>query len=208
MGRTNIHPAGALVKNAGVSFEEIAWIDYARQLVYIINNPLGQEDLDRYTDVLREYKVGSWIQKSEDNREHFAYCQGDRSLTVPKINVSNGMQKPGGERRPYGGFRIAQDNLSEDYGPEETELAYILIIQGQTGNSRCKLVVETSHDRASSAMMYEALNGYSTVFSAAILKANLAKLRNQAYALKLVQDSKTLKTIDCDLDSQCIGFWC
>jgi hypothetical protein len=208
MVRSNIHRTHDLVKKAGRSFEEIAFIDYARQLVYIITKALVQEDLDRYTDVLRECKVGSWIQKSQDNRESFVSCPGDRSLTVPKIIVSNGMQNPGSEIHLYAGSRVAQDNLSEDYGPEETKLAYILVIQGQTGDSKCKLVVETSLDGATSAMMYEALNGYSTVFSAAMLKSDLAKLRNQAYALKAVQDRKSLRTVDGSQDCQCIGFWC
>ncbi|KAJ9634080.1 hypothetical protein H2201_009056 [Coniosporium apollinis] len=208
MGRTNIHRAQSLLNRAGTSFEEVAFIPDAERLVYIISGALTQDHLDRYADVLRNNRAGSWIQKDEGPPWKFAYSQGDQRLSIPKINVSNGMQVPGKEGPRYVGFRKAPDEYPEEHGPEEIELAYILVIQGQTGDTRCKLVVETSLERASSAIMHEALNGYSTVFTAAMLKANLAKLQDEAYALNVVEDRKTLKVIDSDPTSKCIGFWC
>jgi hypothetical protein len=95
-----------------------------------------------------------------------------------------------------------------DNGPQEAELLYILIFQGQTGDATCKLVVKTTLEQACSAIMYETLNGYSTVFTAAILSANLENIRDETYALRAVHDFKTLRTVDNNAESRIVGFWC
>jgi hypothetical protein len=57
-------------------------------------------------------------------------------------------------------------------------------------------------------MLYEALNGYSTVFTAAILKANLENIRDDIYVLKAVHNSETLRDLNNDLKDRVVGFWC
>ncbi|KAJ4329658.1 hypothetical protein N0V87_010677 [Didymella glomerata] len=208
MGRTNIHHAESLASRAGSSFEEIALIPHADKLIYIITDRLDQEQLDRFSGVIRECKTGSWIQKTEGSHQGFSYIQGDRSMAIPKINISSGMQRLGKERSLYTGIPQVHDRSSVDDGLQETELLYVLIVQGQTGDTTCKLVIETSLGKACSAMMYEALNGYSTVFTAAILRGSLEKLRDETYTLKAVRDSKMLRTINSNTRSPSIGFWC
>jgi hypothetical protein len=50
------------------------------------------------------------------------------------------------------------------------ELAYVLVIQVRAGDAVCKVIVETSLERVSGYMLHEAVNGYSIIFSVAILK--------------------------------------
>lgn len=144
MGRTNIHRAGADVSRAGCSFEEIALIAYADQPVYTVSRGFNQEEVDRFSGVLREYKIGSWCQKQEDSRRGFSYCQGDRSVTVPRINSSYGMKSLNKEMVFNAGLSPIHNKSSLDNGPQEMDLLYILIIQGQTGDTTCKLVIEMS----------------------------------------------------------------
>jgi hypothetical protein len=208
MGRTNIHRAESLASRAGSSFEEIALIPHADKLVYIVTDGLDQEHLDRFSGVLRGCKAGSWIQEREGSHPSFNYSQGDRSLAVPRINISNGMQRLGKERSLNPGISQVHTQSSLDNGPRETELLYILIVQGQTGDTMCKLVIETSLERACSAIMYEALNGYSTVFTATMLRANLENMRDETYTLRAVRERKALRTVDSNTKSRSIGFWC
>lgn len=121
---------------------------------------------------------------------------GSSCEEIPRINISNGMQRLGKERSLDPGIPQVHDRPSLNDGLQETELLYVLIVQGQTGDTTCKLVIETSLEKACSAMMYEALNGYSTVFTAAILRGSLENLRDETYTLKAARDCKMLRTID------------
>lgn len=204
MGRTNIHFALALFNRSGSSFEETAYIPYADKLVYINTKALTQADLDRFADLLRSNISGSWVRKG--STAAFSYSEPDLALTVPKVTVSFGMQVPGRERRLYSGFRQDEEESLEEVGPEEKEkeLVYILITQGSSGDVLSKVVIEPTLERAAAHAMHEALNGYSTVFTAAMLKANVGKLKDASYSFKAVQGSRALKTVDKDY----VGFWC
>ena len=57
-------------------------------------------------------------------------------------------------------------------------------------------------------MLYKALNGYSTVFTAAILKANLENIQDNTYVLRAVYDSETLRDTNNDLNNRVVRFWC
>lgn len=59
--------------------------------------------------------------------------------------------------------RLAQTNY-------ESEQEYILVIKGLSGTSKAKVLIEQSVDDAATVMLHAALNGFSTVFSAAILR--------------------------------------
>jgi|SRR5690242_10387378 len=206
--RTNIHRADTLVSRAGRSFEEIALIAYAEQLVYIVSRSFNQEEVDRFSGVLREYKIGSWCQKQEDIHRGFSYCQGDRSVRVPRINISYGMKSSDKEMMFNARLSPIHNKSSLDNGSQEMDLLYILIVQGQTGETTCKLVIEMSLENACSTMMSEALNGYSTVFTGAMLKANLGNLQDGTYTIRAVHDAKGLSTLNGNTEARVIGIWC
>lgn len=46
-------------------------------------------------------------------------------------------------------------------------MKYVLVIQGRSGASKAKVLVEGSVEGAAATMMFEAINGFSTVFCAA-----------------------------------------
>lgn len=208
MGRTNIHRAEALASRAGSLFEEIALIPHADKLVYLVSGELSQEQLNQISEILRKRKIGSWIQRQNDSDRGYSYCQGDRGVDVPRINISNGMQRLAKSRPLYHAVSHEQDESSLDNELQATDLLYVIVVQGQTGHTKCKLVVESTLGNACSAMLYEALNGYSTVFTAAILKANLENIQDDTFILKAVHDSKTLRDLNNDPKDRVVGFWC
>jgi hypothetical protein len=205
MGRTNIHSAASLFNRSGTSFEDIAYIAHADKLAYIISTSLTQVDLNRYADLLRTNILGSWVRKCEGSSAAFAYSEPDLALLVPKVIVSSAMQVPGRERYR---IRKVEEEPPEEVGPEQKELVYILITQGRSGDVLSKIVIEPTLDRVAAHAMHEALNGYSTVFTAAMLKANVGKLKDNSYSFKAVEDRRDLKITDKDPTTKCIGFWC
>jgi hypothetical protein len=206
MGRTNIHSAGSLFKRSGTSFEEIAYIVDAQKLVYIVNTPLDQTDLDRYAELLRANILGSWVRK--DSSPEYAYSQPDLQHSIPKVVVSSGMKALRSEIRSYSGVLESEDEESEELDLGQKELVYILITEGRSGAVLSKTVIEPTQERAAAHAMHEALNGFSIVFTAAILKVNVGKLGLNSYSFKAVENRRALERIDEDPTTKYIGFWC
>lgn len=85
-------------------------------------------------------------------------------------------------------FTLA-DTETED---EVLPLAYILIDEGRSGALRRKLMIRWS---TADTVMHEALNGTSIVFSAVVLKSNVAKLLDST-GFKRVETVKQLQELD------------
>lgn len=207
MGRSNIHGAEYFIQDSGRGFRtQVAFIEYAQRLVYLITANFDQQDLDRFADILREGKAGSWICRSEHDTDTFTYCQGDRALPVPKAVISRGLQNLDRETTYYGksvGTQELKDTL-----PQLADLSYVIIVQGQTGNAKCKLIVEPSLDRASSAIMSEVLNGYSVVFTASMLKEDLPRLSDRSYGFRAVEQARELRVVESLDAGPYIKLWC
>jgi len=115
---------------------------------------------------------------------------------------------PEEERQHYSGVRKDDEEHPEEVGPEQEKLVYILITQGRSGDSLSKVVIEPTLDRSAAHAMHEALNGYSTVFMAAMLKVNVGKLKDDSYSFKAVENRRALKKFDKEPTTKFIGFWC
>jgi hypothetical protein len=196
MGRTNVHSAMSIFKRSGTSFDEIAYIEYADKLVYIINTFLTQADLDRYAELLRTNILGIWLRKTCSDT--FCYSDAALALSVSKVIVSSSMNYK---------IQTWKEEHSEDAEPEQEELVYILITQGRSGDVLSKVVIEPTLDRAAAHVMCDALNHYSIVFTAAILKKNVVKLKDNSYGFKAVENRRALEMLDKDQKTKCIGFW-
>jgi len=212
MGRTNIHRASSLFNRSEYFHECIAYIEHAQKLVYIIKTALTQTDVDRHAVLFRANMFGSWIRK--DTSAPIAYSNPDLAVQVPKIVLSSSMWDLR-SRYSYVEIQMAEDNAQEEAKTEtreeatlkEDDLVYILIIQGRSGDMLSKIVIEPTFDRAAAHALHEALNGYSTVFTAVILRVNVGKLNDDSYSFRAVQDLQALAMIEQDLTQRCIGFW-
>lgn len=105
---------------------------------------LFQEEIDSYTWCLKDPNIGSWVCRGTSNTS--SAIPADDSLNVPQVRTGPG--------------------LSQNLTPSD-QTRYILVIQGRSGASKAKVLEEMSLPMAASAIMHEALNGYSTAFSAA-----------------------------------------
>ncbi|KAH7083043.1 hypothetical protein BKA63DRAFT_502132 [Paraphoma chrysanthemicola] len=199
MGRTNIHSSSQLLRYAGSDFDQIAHIPYADKLVYIHSTTLNQADLEIYVTLLRSGILGSWV--GTDAAGRVVYCQPDVPHSIPKVVISAGLQH---QRQESGIGNISTDDL----GPAQEELAYVLISQGKSGNVRGKVAIEPSWERAATLAMYEVLNGYSVVFTAAMLKRDVDRLHDETYKLRAVGERSALRTISADDTERIIGLWC
>jgi hypothetical protein len=205
MGRTNIHNATSLLSRVGREFEEIAYLAYAEKLVYIISTGLNQSDLDFYTDHIRTNLTCCWFEKDQGCLTKFRASRADDRLPVPKIVVSRGLREPGSELPR----RVSRnDNEPQDTMLRTPELSYVLLSQGSSGAMRAKITIEQTLERAAAHVMHEALNGYSVVFSAAILRVNLPRLSDDSYSLRVVQNSEELALLGSVVEDRVIGFWC
>lgn len=75
-------------------------------------------------------------------------------MDMPKIRVGPGLVRPTSHQ-------------------QERPPSYVLIIQGTAG---LKVIVENNWNKAAITMMHEALNGFSTVFSAAFIPNSTSRL--------------------------------
>jgi len=149
MGMTNIRRPMEIVSRASATapFTDLASIEPFGKHVMVQSGALNQNDINKYVWCLRTADFGCWISKGAA----FGTTQivgASESMQVPIIRISPGMQR------------------SE---PQDDRF-YVLILEGKSGNDRVKVILEDSVDKAAVAMMHAALNGHSTVFSAAVLR--------------------------------------
>jgi hypothetical protein len=116
--------------------------------VLIVSGPFSQYDVDRYKWCFKSSYIGSWVLRdavSASSATKSSIVPTDEGLDVPQVRIGPGLSK----------------GLSWDGNRR-----CILVIQGRTGVHKVKLMVANSREQAATIMMHEALNGYSTVFSA------------------------------------------
>jgi hypothetical protein len=116
--------------------------------VLIVSGPFSQHDVDQYTWCFKSPHIGSWIHgdaASTSTVTKSSIAPTDERLDVPQIRIGPGLSKD-----------LTWNNKRR----------CILVVQGRTGVHRVKVMVANSREQAATIMMHEALNGYSTVFSA------------------------------------------
>jgi hypothetical protein len=150
MSPTNIHNAGALLSRAGNdgTLADQAVIMPFNKPVFIVSGPFSQDDIDQYRWCLKSPHIGSWIREdavSTSAASTGAITPADDRLEIPQIRVSPGLSP----KLPSG-----------------DQTRYVLVIQGRSGAKKVKVMVGNTVEQAAATMMHEALNGYSTVFSA------------------------------------------
>jgi hypothetical protein len=150
MSPTDIHDPVALLSRAGNdgTLANQAMIMPFNKPVLIVSGPFSQDDIDQYRWCLKSPHIGSWIREdavSASAASTGAITPADHRLEIPQIRVSPGLSP----KLPSG-----------------DQTRYVLVIQGLSGANKVKVMVGNTVEQAAATMMHEALNGYSTVFSA------------------------------------------
>jgi len=178
--------------------------------IVIVGHDLAQDDLDRYVRFIRYGHNDTWLHlrwpspASMDERcdqPIIEHGSPDQPITIPKVHVS---QRLGGPRRS----RSYQQEEKPHEIRKDPALAFLLVIQGRSGGSRGKLVLRTDLHIAGAEMFYEAINGYSVVFSGVILKTNLGRRTDITFSFRKAHSLAERVDMDADGSQKLIGVLC
>ena len=172
MGRTNIRSGNRqLLRLAGSDGEhdQAVLVDFQKD-VHLIGRNFAQEEVDDITGILLTpaHCRNKWIRPNQQGV--LQPGAADDGVPIPALHISQGL-KPS-----------MQSSFGLDEAKEEPDLAYLLVIQGRSAALCRKVRIFYSLSATTSAMLEEACYNYSTVFSAAILKADVPKLNSSTYS--------------------------
>lgn len=133
-----------LLERANSTIQLQALIEPLGQPVLVAAGPLSQSDIDKYEWCLRTNHFGNWIERDQSGHS-LKLVDADAGMKIPRITVSPGLASP----------------------KDDTPRKYVLVMEGVSGTRKAKVIVEDRLENTATTMMHAALNGYSTVFSAA-----------------------------------------
>jgi len=178
--------------------------------IVVIGLEFAQEDLDRHINLIRYGQNDAWAQLLSSvpknlggppEQPKIAYGSADLQSKIPKIHISKGLND----------FQHSRHYLlktEEQNSLKQPDLAYILVVQGSSGAFRSKLVMRTNLKMTGAEIFYEAVNGFSVVFTSAVLKKNLEKRGDLKYCFKKVESLDELLNVDADESEKVIGVLC
>lgn len=219
MAHTFIHKAWHLIQHAGTDNDEIIHLPTtpSPHPFHIFSRNFTQSELSYYSEFLnRGYAFNNaWLREKHSDRENTAknmkhaervewekhrqwekIDQAPEPSGLPQVTVSQGL-------RDF--WAVGEEDMSaltvvDDPGLVESELVYFLLVHGKSGPGHVKVVMRWDLLGAAQAMMWEVANGFSVVFSGAVLKEQLeiglgegriwTKVRSLA-ELRWVRDLKT-----------------
>jgi hypothetical protein len=209
MGLNNVRSGHGLLTRAGNCIEIPSVIpEFGNLPIIIAGYNFDQDDLDRHIPLLRYEHSDAWIDLLESglrtagergSARTMTFGPADESWKVPKIHVSQGLRPS--QPRPF-----LRDGDEEKSGAPV--LAYIMVFQGRSGAFRSKLVLRTTLDQAGAEMFHMAANGFSLVFSGAMLKKNLEERKDINSNFKRVDNLDELQVVDSDQLEKVIGVLC
>jgi hypothetical protein len=196
-----------IISRAGTNIDIASDIPEFDLALHIVGYNFDQDDLDQHVQLLKVGVNDAWMFLLEPAPKHpeetgFAktptFGVADEPWRVPKIHVSQGL-------RAWPPRSVPQNGKHEKPDPE---LAYIMIVQGRSGSIRSKLIVRSNLDLAGVEMFHMAANGFSVVFSGAILRENLEKRKKSGASFKKVNTREELQALESNSLGDVIGVLC
>lgn len=209
MGLNNVRKGYDIISRAGSGLDIPSVIPELGNLtLHIVGYNFDQDDLDQHVQLLKFGHNDAWmslLDSAPKDPEETGFAKtptfgvADEPWRVPKIHVSQGLRA----RQPRS---VPRDGKQEK--PDPPKLAYIMIVQGRSGAIRSKLTVRSNLDLAGVEMFHMAANGFSVVFSGAILRENLEKRKKSGASFKKVNTMEELQVPESDSLSEVIGVLC
>ena len=166
MGVTNFRFARDLVMRAGTTFDDTGILHPLNAALLVVSAPTADQELEKWSPILGCHKEDQWVSRMPNG--DIQVVELPTASAVPQIRVCPGLEN---RVRVWGGDMQKQ----EQERTERQKLAYIRIAQGKEASTRSKVVVKYTLEDISTTMLFEALNGYSVVFSGAIFKTIVPK---------------------------------
>lgn len=181
MGSTNIRFARDLLRHAGGEQFMPAIMPELNRFVHLQGHFFEQEELDTYAKLLSDLRKDTWLHK--DKQGNLVTGRADDPIDRPSVLTSSGLKE---------NHRPAVRRIDEPDTTPKQALAFVLVIQGKSAALCGKVRLFYTLDAAAAAMFAEAANGYSTVFSAAILRADAKRFMVEAPGYRKVDTISAL----------------
>lgn len=203
MGRTNVRSGHEFLARAGGSHESPSVMpELGNQPVLIWGYNLSQDDLDEHVSTLRYAQNDSWMEAkrstTDDPYAPYAPCSSDQPMAIPKVHVTRGLKWP----------QLLYGEHKDKPQPELSDLLFVLIVQGRGGSARSKLVKRVDLKQAGAEMFFESANGFSVVFSGAMLKKDWEKRGDTEYTFQAVASFWELFAMEEEVTRKVIGVVC
>ena len=187
MSPTNIHFASSLLNRAGSSFSDQATIQPFNRPVYTVYIPeFPPETVRKYAKLFNEGIEGKWLSYANDSTEILRVVDPSSPSNIPKVCISAVMSP--------------NPRTSDPSQQPKEPLDFLLVIQGENANERSKVVVEHTIEDAATSMLHEAMNGFSVVFTGALLRSDSSMLftqhKTRQYNVEKVSDIAALNASD------------
>ncbi len=198
MSPTKIRKAAELLGRAGSTFDDQVTIEpFGRSVYTVYVAQFPQEHVDRYTELINHGNEGQWLSWANDLTRAFKVVEPSLPFGIPKVCISWVLK--GHARWTY------NEKIDTSQQPKEP-LDSLLIVQGKNERERSKVVVARSLEDAATSILHEAINGYSVVFTGALLRSDLNKLFSDAksciFSLKKLPDVAALNAFSGSKEAQ------
>lgn len=173
MNQTDIGCGRDLLRRAGQLSEGQGLIRPFNKPVYINSESMSDEIIADFKGLFNCGIRDKWV---SDTNQVFRVVTAGPGLSVPKVCVSRALDQ-----------KLLSSDAHAPHPQPKDSLVYILVIQGKDASERSKLVTKATLDGAVRALLYEASNGYSVVFSGAIFRSNVNMMFSSAVELDFVK---------------------
>ncbi|KAF2803386.1 uncharacterized protein BDZ99DRAFT_526742 [Mytilinidion resinicola] len=196
MGRNNVRKGSDLLQRAGSQIDIASVIpEFGDQPRYIVGHDMSQIDLERFINVIRHGQNDAWMQPQS-------------SLANSPITPATNCLVTCEARNIIRGFPPRYHQTTRKPVVKESDVVFILVVQGRSGSNRSKFVLRTGLEATGAELFFEAANGFSVVFSGAMLKTNMDKRRDVRYGYKRESTLEELVSISEDDAEKMIGVLC
>jgi len=181
MGMTNIHQSSGVFSLAGADVIVQATIADHGGSVLLNGRNFDQTELDDLTDWIRDRRGDTWL--ARDRQRLLSPGPPPYPLPIPTVHTHPGLSR---ERLLPASpdIEAPQDDLSK--------FAFLLVIRGRNAAELTKVRVVYSLFAASAVAIEGSSTGYSVVFSAALLRRDVAKLTEYGLDLEKVNSRTEL----------------
>ena len=207
MSPTNIHKASSLLSRCGGTFDDQATIQpFGRPVYTIYVEAFPQEVVNKFAELFNHSVEGQWLSSANDPTRVFRTVDPSLPSAIPKLCMSRALKEE--PRQSYG-------KQSENTLQLKEPLDFLIVVQGKNASERSKIVVERSREDAATSMLHEAMNGYSVVFTGALLRSDMNRLlsrkKNSKFRFESMPDLATLVSFSGSEESQSnkqLGIYC
>jgi hypothetical protein len=170
MGLTNIHHATQVLQYAGRGMVIQAILANHNKLVLLNGRSFHQAEVEAFVPYLQDKRKDIWL--GFDKRNVLQQVSAPGPLEAPMLHTSRGVDVPSGRDAP--------------------NMAFLMLVRGREAAAATKVRVLYDETAVACAAVEEASQGYTVVFTAALLRSKLPLLGQADVSFKKVDKLSAL----------------